>query len=103
AHLVHHRSSSKCLDDATTPFSVDHEVMQQQADQLVSGQRVATAIHTADAIRVPVGHEVDVMWMSVEISRARRVVLGNRLWVDAAEQWIVFGVERRDAAGRAAQ
>ena len=76
-------------------------MMQQQANKLVRRQIIAVAVHAADAVGVAVGHKADVVRMLPQERLAARVILNNRLGIDAAEQDVMPPVERCDFAGRA--
>ena len=65
AHFVHHRSGRKRFHHPSPALSIHDEMMQQQTNDLVRRERVATAIHAANAVGITVGHEADVMRVPV--------------------------------------
>ena len=78
-------------------------MMQQQADELVRRQIIAPAIHAADPVSVAIGHQTDVVRMFFEKRLAARIILHNRLGIDAAKKSVVLPVERGDLAGGAGE
>ena len=60
-------------------------MMQQQANDLVRREIIATTVHAADAIGVAVGHQANVVRMRAEKFLAVCVIFLNRLGIDAAE------------------
>ena len=103
AHLVHHRSGRERLDHPPPALSIYNQMMQQQANDLVCRQRVAVAVHAANAIGIAVGHEANVVRMSAEELPAAPVICDDRFGIDAAKQHVMLRIERRDLAGRARQ
>src|SRR4051812_45116473 len=78
-------------------------MMKQKANELMGAQVVASAIHAADAVRITIGDEANIMRVFFQVSRAASIVLLDRLWIDAAEERIMLAVQRGNFAGRARQ
>ena len=76
---------------------------EEQADNLVRGERISTSVHAPDPVRVAISDEAQIVRMLPQVSGAKRVVSGNRLGVDPAEQAIMASVERCDFACRPGQ
>src|SRR5262245_54453943 len=78
-------------------------MVEQQANNLVGGQRIAAAIHAANAVGIAVCDEANIVWMFSQIGLAAGVVFLDGFWIDAAEENVVRPVQCRNAAGSASQ
>ena len=78
-------------------------MMQQQADDLVRCQIIAATVHAADPVGVAIGHQADVVRMFFEKRLAARIILQDRLGIDAAKKRVVIAIERGDLAGGAGE
>src|ERR1039458_1496745 len=78
AHLVHHGCRVQCLDDPSPALSIDDEMVQQQANDLVGGEIIAVAIHATYAVCVAIRHEANVMRVLLKKCRAAPVVLDRK-------------------------
>ena len=85
AHLIHHRGRGQRFDDASFALAIDDEMMEQQANDLVGGQRMAAAVHSANAVGVAVGHETEIVRMLFQIGGASSVIERDGLGIDSAE------------------
>ena len=101
AHLVHHGSRGQRLDDPSPTLPVDNKMVQQQANELVGGEIIASSVHATHAVGVAIRHEANVVWVLLEERRAARIVLFHRFRIDAAEKHVVLAVQRRHSASRA--
>ena len=103
AHLVHHRRRGQRFHNPAPALSVHDKMMQQQTNELMRRERVPAAVHSPYPVGVPVGDEADVVRMFLQKRGGGAVVFRDRFRIEAAEEGIVFRVQRGHLATRACE
>ena len=78
-------------------------MVEQQADNLMGCERIATAIHRTNPVGITIGYEADVMRVFFKKRLAARIILNDRFGINSSEQNIVPAIECRDFTGRAGE
>ena len=70
---------------------------------MVSAEIIATTIHAADAVRIAIGYEADVVRMFLQKCGTASIILFDRFGINATEQDVVLAVQGGNFARSSAQ